>query len=156
MVVKGSQIVHVGAETDDAAQLVKRGADMTGVLDLEKRLMAPSFIDARVHILFFGRPLLKLDLEDCKSLDEIRDAISRFAKEHSALPGLNFVFGAAKDNTRNCRSSRPGTTNVLHGLDRIHMMRLRTSCSSTHFDLRTVRPSLNMHECPKQATRLSP
>lgn len=88
MVVKGSQIVHIGAETDEAVQRAKRDAAPADVVDLKERIVVPGFIDAHVHILFFGLSLLKLDLEDCKSLTEIRDVISCYAKEHPELPRI--------------------------------------------------------------------
>ncbi|KAI9167928.1 amidohydrolase family protein [Paramyrothecium foliicola] len=86
MVVKGSKIVHVGSHADEVIRTAKQsGAD---TVDLAGRIVVPGFIDAHVHILFFGLSLLKLDLEPCQSLEEIRAAISRHAEEHPELPRI--------------------------------------------------------------------
>lgn len=86
MIVSGSQIDHVGTEGDHAVQKAKQqGAE---VIDLEQRIVVPGFIDSHVHILHFGLSLQKLDLESCKSLAEVRSAISAHAKKHPELPRI--------------------------------------------------------------------
>jgi predicted amidohydrolase YtcJ len=86
MVVKGAEILHVGVDTDAAIQsAIQSGGD---IIDLNKRIVVPGFIDAHVHMLFFGLSLLKLDLEPCRSLEEIRETISRYAKENPEQPRI--------------------------------------------------------------------
>lgn len=84
LVIKGSKIAHVGKDDDKVvAEARKLGAKVT---DLNNRIVAPGFIDAHVHILFFGLSLQKLDLEYCNSLEEIRSAVSSYAQLHPELP----------------------------------------------------------------------
>lgn len=86
LVIEGSKFVHVGTSTDDAVLSAKQsGAQVT---DLGGRIVVPGFIDAHVHILFFGLSLQRLNVEHCKSLEEIRAAISHHAKSHPELPRI--------------------------------------------------------------------
>lgn len=86
MVINGSNIIHVGKETDELAQQAKQAG--ANVIDLENRVVVPGFIDSHVHMLFFGLSLKKLDISQCTSLEDIRSAISKYAKEHPDMPRI--------------------------------------------------------------------
>ncbi|KAM0425231.1 hypothetical protein ACHAPT_009548 [Fusarium lateritium] len=86
MIINGSKIVHVGNETDEPVQKAKQAG--VNVINLENRVVVPSFIDSHVHLLFFGLSLKKLDVSQCASLDDIRNTISKFAKQHPELPRI--------------------------------------------------------------------
>ncbi|KAF5657710.1 exoenzymes regulatory protein [Fusarium heterosporum] len=86
MVVQGSKIAYIGCEDHTKVQTAKsQGAD---VFDLKNRVVLPGFIDSHVHLLFFGLSQQKLDLGGCKSLDEIRERISKFAKQNPNVPQI--------------------------------------------------------------------
>jgi predicted amidohydrolase YtcJ len=86
LVIGGNKILHTGSENDDfVRQSINRGGD---IIDLENRVVIPGFIDAHTHLLFFGLSRNKLDLTYSKSLAEVREAISAYAKSHPELPRI--------------------------------------------------------------------
>ncbi|KAM5348660.1 hypothetical protein ACJ41O_008484 [Fusarium nematophilum] len=86
MIINGSKIIHVGSQSDESVQRAKH--DGAEIIDLENRVVVPSFIDSHVHLLFFGLSLKKLDISPCKSLEEIRRTITQYAREHPDLPRI--------------------------------------------------------------------
>ncbi|KAJ4256875.1 hypothetical protein NW762_008971 [Fusarium torreyae] len=86
MIVQGSKIAYVGSENHKTVQTAK--AQGAQVIDLNKRIVLPGFIDSHVHLLFFGLSQQKLDLGGCKSLDEIRQRISDFAARNPDVPQI--------------------------------------------------------------------
>jgi predicted amidohydrolase YtcJ len=86
MVLEGDKISHVGSKHDDLVQeIIQSGV---GVIDLENRVITPGFIDAHTHLLFFGLSLRKLDLTNCSSLEQVKSAISSYAREHPEMPRI--------------------------------------------------------------------
>ncbi|KAJ4330795.1 hypothetical protein N0V87_009690 [Didymella glomerata] len=86
MVLEGDKISHVGSKHDDLVQeIIQSGV---GVIDLENRVIIPGFIDAHTHLLFFGLSLRKLDLTNCSSLEQVKSAISSYAREHPEMPRI--------------------------------------------------------------------
>ncbi|KAF4982136.1 hypothetical protein FZEAL_2196 [Fusarium zealandicum] len=86
MIIGGSNITYVGSGADESVQRAKE--DGANIIDLENRVVVPSFIDSHVHMLFFGLSLKKLDMSACKSLDEIRSTISQYAKQYPETPRI--------------------------------------------------------------------
>ncbi|KAJ5688839.1 hypothetical protein N7462_003231 [Penicillium macrosclerotiorum] len=85
LVIDGSQILYVGSVNDERV----RQAQLKGTtVDLNGRAILPGFIDGHVHILNFGLSLQKLDLLQCKSLSEIRDAIKSYAAQNPSEPRI--------------------------------------------------------------------
>lgn len=85
MIIRDGRIEYVGRATDDQ---VVRAKETATVVDLENRVVTPGFIDAHMHLLHFGTALRKLELKYCNSLDEIRDAIRKYAQAHSNAPRI--------------------------------------------------------------------
>ncbi|KAK1633778.1 amidohydrolase family-domain-containing protein [Colletotrichum phormii] len=65
-------------------------ADLTGfqVHDLQQRTVLPGFIDGHMHLLLLGQSLRKLDLSNCKTLNDIRSSIKSYAKANPSLPTI--------------------------------------------------------------------
>ncbi|KAH7389978.1 amidohydrolase 3 [Pyrenochaeta sp. MPI-SDFR-AT-0127] len=86
IVVEDDKILHTGSQQDaEVQQSIQRGA---GIIDLENRVVVPGLIDAHTHLLFFGLSRNKLDLTHRRSLEEVRRAISEYAKSHPNLPRI--------------------------------------------------------------------
>ncbi|KAF2148080.1 amidohydrolase 3 [Myriangium duriaei CBS 260.36] len=82
MVVRGDKIAYVGSRA--SAPIL----EIDEILDLNGKIVTPAFIDSHCHFLSFGMSLQKLDLSECRSLDEIRQSISTYAKSRRDLPRL--------------------------------------------------------------------
>lgn len=80
MIVEDGQISYVGPD-------IEAPSDAT-VIDLEKRMVVPGFIDAHVHILHYGQALRKLNLIECTSLEQIRKAIKSYAESNPSVPRI--------------------------------------------------------------------
>ncbi|KAM5342768.1 hypothetical protein ACJ41O_013734 [Fusarium nematophilum] len=84
MLVKGGKIVAVGSREDISPD----GVEDVDVRDLEQHVVLPSFIDGHMHLLLLGQSLRKLDLGNCKTLDEIRSTISAYADANPDVPTI--------------------------------------------------------------------
>ncbi|KAL4920185.1 amidohydrolase 3 [Aspergillus aurantiobrunneus] len=67
LVVEDDCIAYVGSEQNAPASDKQ--------VDLAGRRVLPGFIDGHMHLLLFGASLSKIDLSQCKTLDDIRSAI---------------------------------------------------------------------------------
>lgn len=65
-------------------------------LDCAGAVVVPGFGDSHNHMAWFGQSLTELDLSDCRTLDELYDAVSRFALD---LPEGAWVVGSGYDDT---------------------------------------------------------
>jgi len=97
MVINDESIEYLG---DDAERRIP-GLDNnnTRTIDLGGRSVFPSFIDSHMHLLQFGASLLKVGLDDCKNIDDIRATIADAAKR---IPTAKRIL---------CRGWRQATTN---------------------------------------------
>lgn len=82
MIITNDQIAYVGPFDQS-----KTPAD-ANIIDLENRVVLPSFIDSHVHILHYGQSLRKLNLISCTSLDEIRATIKAYAEANPSPPRI--------------------------------------------------------------------
>jgi len=80
MVVEAGIITHIGAAKD--AEVVKAQNEGATIQDLSQRIVLPGFIDGHMHLLMMGQSLKKVDLEACKSLEDIRAEIKAYAISH--------------------------------------------------------------------------
>jgi predicted amidohydrolase YtcJ len=77
LVVKDSMIEYVG----DNFSLDHVHTQEYIEHDLQGRVVLPSFIDAHMHLLQFGASLVKVGLDNCKNLEDIRRTISDAARQ---------------------------------------------------------------------------
>ncbi|PVH77681.1 amidohydrolase 3 [Cadophora sp. DSE1049] len=86
MIVEDGIITHIGTSKDvEAFKAQNEGAT---VQDLGQRIVLPGFIDGHMHLLMMGQSLKKVDLEACKSLEDIRAAIKTYAVAHPEVPRI--------------------------------------------------------------------
>lgn len=86
MVIHDDKIVHVGNDEDNI--ITKDYRDSAEIINLDGKVIIPSFIDAHAHLLFFGLSLRKLDLTECSSFEQLQSAIRSYAKAHPELPRI--------------------------------------------------------------------
>lgn len=79
---------------DDAAE--RRGAEADERVDLEGGFLMPSFGDGHAHPIFGGLEAEGPAIRGCTSVDEIVEAVRRYAGEH---PELSVIRGASYDPT---------------------------------------------------------
>ncbi|HVO81090.1 MAG TPA: amidohydrolase [Terriglobales bacterium] len=84
LAVGGDRIVAVGSEKDIAAY---RGPT-TKVIDAGGRLVLPGFTDAHIHFLEGSVTLLRVHLEDAKTIPEIQKLVKEFADKHPDSPWI--------------------------------------------------------------------
>ena len=86
LVIKDGVIQHVGSENDEAVTTATgAGAE---VRDLQGQTVLPGFIDGHLHLLLIGQSLKKVSLDACKTLDDIRAEIRKYAESHPDVPRI--------------------------------------------------------------------
>jgi predicted amidohydrolase YtcJ len=90
--VSDGRIVAVGA-ADEVERLIGPG---TQVLDLARRLVLPGFIDAHMHTSQSCQPLYGAWLGGLTTIDDLLQAVARFAHAHPDLPAIR-GFGWSTD-----------------------------------------------------------
>lgn len=86
MLVEDGTITYIGDDTQHAHQLAS--AKNATVKDIGGNHVLPGFVDGHTHILLLGQTLKKLDLEQCKNLEDVRTAIRDYARTHPDLPRI--------------------------------------------------------------------
>jgi predicted amidohydrolase YtcJ len=95
--IRGGNVIAVGTAREIAAY---RGAS-TKVIDAEGKLVLPGFTDCHIHFLEGSVGLLRVHLEEAKSIAEIQAIVKDFAAQHPKEPwilgrGWTYpTFGAA-------------------------------------------------------------
>ncbi|KAK4129130.1 amidohydrolase 3 [Parathielavia appendiculata] len=88
MLIRGSQIEHVGSASDAPIAAALASHNVT-VHDLQgKKTILPGFVDGHMHLMLLGQALNKLDLGKCKSLADIRATIRSYAAAHPDVPRI--------------------------------------------------------------------
>lgn len=81
---------HIAA-TGSKEKLLKMADLETELIDLDKKMMMPGFIDSHAHPMSSGIEVLyKADLNDCQSAEEYIKVIEKFLGEH---PTMDFIMG---------------------------------------------------------------
>lgn len=83
MIIKGSRIHHIGPQTDPATLEAQAAGEKE--IDLHGHVVVPGFIDSHMHFLDFSLSQRKVNLLPCKSLDDIRSTIKRYAEDRPDL-----------------------------------------------------------------------
>ncbi len=88
--VKDGRFVYVG----DDAGIGDFIGPSTEVVDARDRVVTPGFIDSHCHILWVGslEPLLSQEHYNCKSFDQIREAVLR-TRYRQLRPALRLLHG---------------------------------------------------------------
>ncbi|KAH9211671.1 amidohydrolase 3 [Leptodontidium sp. 2 PMI_412] len=86
MIVEDGVITHIGTSSD--AEVLNAQENGAAVQDLGQRIVLPGFIDGHMHLLMMGQSLKKVNLEECKSLADIRAAIKSYAVAHPEVPRI--------------------------------------------------------------------
>ncbi|MEZ4423686.1 MAG: amidohydrolase family protein [Gemmatimonadota bacterium] len=82
--VRGERIVYVGS-AEGAQRFV---GEETDVVELEGRMLLPAFRDAHVHAISAGIELGQCDLNDLRSLEEIRARVAACAEARGTAPWI--------------------------------------------------------------------
>ncbi len=92
LVISGERIIYSG-EDDVARDYITKE---TEVIDLKGRLVLPGFNDAHLHFLGGGLTLLRVDLKDCKSFQEIE---KRLREKVGKFQVGSWILGRGWDHT---------------------------------------------------------
>lgn len=76
MLVEEGKITAIGSQSEIIPR--ERISSMEA-RDLQQRTVLPGFIDGHMHLLLLGQSLRKLDLQHCKSVDDIKATIKEYA-----------------------------------------------------------------------------
>lgn len=87
LLVANDIIEHIGSENDEKIAKLKEQSDLT-VKDLHGHSILPSFVDGHMHMLLYASSLVKVPLENCHNLEEIRAAIKEAAMANPDLPRI--------------------------------------------------------------------
>lgn len=85
MIVENGKITAIGPYTEVIAS--KSSFDMQ-TRDLQQQVVLPGFIDGHMHLLLLGQSLRKLELKNCKSLEDIKKTIKEYALAHPDAPTI--------------------------------------------------------------------
>lgn len=91
-VVEDGKFLYCG--TDEEAKRLAPGCE---VIDLEGAPVLPGMIDTHQHVLSYARDLLKLNLKDARSLEELKQMIHRKAE---SVPAGQWILGTGFDQER--------------------------------------------------------
>jgi hypothetical protein len=76
--IQGNKIVRVGV----SAEILKSASKETQIIDIGGRLAVPGFNDAHTHFLSGSMGLFQVDLVGTRSLEEVQQRVSEFARAH--------------------------------------------------------------------------
>ncbi|MGO1319119.1 MAG: amidohydrolase [Galactobacter sp.] len=107
--VSGGRVTAVEHGTSAQAEGLLAGAKTT--VDLQGKLLSPSFQDAHIHPLSGGLEMLQCDLTEAESAQEAYDTIATYAQSH---PDEEWIVGGGWS-----MDHFPGGTPSRHDLDRL-------------------------------------
>jgi predicted amidohydrolase YtcJ len=85
MLVENGKITAIGSYDQIAAS---RSISDVQTRDLKLQTVLPGFIDGHMHLLLLGQSLRKLELRNCKSLEDIKTTIKEYALAHPNVPRI--------------------------------------------------------------------
>ncbi|MDP1418929.1 amidohydrolase [Peribacillus simplex] len=85
--VRDDEILYVG---DDEGVAAFKGTD-TRVIDLKGKMLLPGFIDSHAHAYLMAESLFWLDITNYSTLEEYKQAIKDYLKEHPDIKQLRGV-----------------------------------------------------------------
>lgn len=86
MLVEGGTILHVGDSQDVEIQAATVGG--AALHDLEGRVVLPGIVDGHMHLMLHGQSRAKVDLGDCRSLEDIRTELSAYCQANPNVPRI--------------------------------------------------------------------
>jgi predicted amidohydrolase YtcJ len=87
MVVQNGKITGIGSYDDMVSVSSTVGSNLEHH-DLQQRIVLPGFIDGHMHLLLLGQSLRKLELKDCKDLEDIKSTIRAYAIANPDVPTI--------------------------------------------------------------------
>jgi predicted amidohydrolase YtcJ len=84
MLVKNGSIIAIGSY----AEVISKSTSAFESRDLQQHIVLPGFIDGHMHLLLLGQSLRKLELKQCKSLEDIKATIKAYALAHPDAPSI--------------------------------------------------------------------
>lgn len=91
--VDAGRILAVG----DTSAVLDIAGDSAQRIDLEGSLLAPGFVEGHTHMMMLGQTLDKVQLRDCRSLEEIQERLALKRQEQPEAPcvlGSGWMFDA--------------------------------------------------------------
>lgn len=85
MLVREGKITAVASSRED---IVTDGISDLEVRDLGQRVVLPGFIDGHMHLLLLGQSLRKVDLFQCRNLEDIKSTIKAYAVANPDAPTI--------------------------------------------------------------------
>ncbi|KAG4429261.1 hypothetical protein IFR05_015257 [Cadophora sp. M221] len=86
MLVKRGTIIHIGDSQDVEIQTaLTEGSE---IHDLGGRIVLPGIVDGHMHLMLHGQSLAKVDLGNCRSLEDIRKALSVYCQANPNVPRI--------------------------------------------------------------------
>ena len=79
-------ITHVGSLSDP--EVAQAQAARAVRHDMQGHVVLPGFIEGHMHLLRLGQSLQNVALDDCKSLEDIRNAIKQYARDNPNVPRI--------------------------------------------------------------------
>lgn len=95
VVVENGKIAYVG-DKEEAMESTDKDSQ---VIDLKGKTMLPGFNDSHIHLLSYGYSLEVVDLNDCKSLQELKERVRQYIKEKGIQKG-QWVEGRGWDQNQ--------------------------------------------------------
>lgn len=85
MLVEEGKITAIGSQSEI---ITRERISSMEARDLQQRTVLPGFIDGHMHLLLLGQSLRKLDLQHCKSVDDIKATIKEYAVANPNAPSI--------------------------------------------------------------------
>ena len=99
MAIKDGRIISIGKDED-----ILNSYSANETVDANGNTMLPGFIDAHVHFFWYGESLFTVDLNGCKSFEEVVTRVQAFSKEH---PNEKWIKGRGWDQNEFSDKSFP-------------------------------------------------